>query len=445
MSQYFTITLPLNSSPGPYNIYYNFLSGGFLAQIYNTSLFAQNLTLSQLITGVTVTVPDDTTVIYLYNNSECDSTQTFPIPTPLPTYNKLCLSYTCGITTQQFEFSWNGNVYNGKPVFSATGGYDMVWITGGSQNYWTVSGLTSPVLTTTDPNIPPTTSWQAFNIPSACKRTGITIRSISGSCSTQKTLPITQINVSDPTCFNLSDGGISVNVAGGNPPFTYSLDGINFFPSPVFPGLTSGPYTVFIKDVSGDVVSQSVILTGPPSTNHQININQTSFNQIAQIGNIKYYQLDYTITPNIPLPIPSSVNIDLFLEYNLSYIEPGTPVFYTTGNTFTKNSVTTIPTLNSTTPLTIDGSSTCNPIFNTLAGQNVYKTSFTYQNGDVISGSCIFGIDSFSSGSLVGPCFTDASISLNLRTEITLTDCDCCYVIGNTLRKNINVTYFSYP
>jgi len=78
-------------------------------------------------------------------------------------------------------------------------------------------------------------------------------------------------------------------------------------------------------------------------------------------------------------------------------------------------------------------------------GQNVRKTSFVYQNGDSLSGTCILGIDSLTFGASSGPCFTDASISLNVRVEVTSVDCDCCYVIGNILTKNINVSYFSYP
>lgn len=445
MSQYFTITLPSNSSPGPYNIYYNFLGNGFLASVYNTPNLAENITLSELITGVTVVVPDNTTIIYLYNSSKCDSAQEFPIPTPTPVYDKLCLSFTCGYINQQYEFSWNGDYYNGKPVFSATGGYNLVWITGSTPNYWEVSGLTSPILRSTDPNIPPSTNWQAYNTLSLCGGNRISVKSTLGACGGQKSLPIIEINKTNPTCYNLNDGGISINVLGGDPPYTYSLDGVNYFPSPIFPGLTSSAYNIFIKDVSGSVVSQPVILTGPPPTNHQMNINQLSFSQIAQVGNIKYYQLNYSITPSIPLPIPSQVFCDLFLEYNLSYSQPGTSIFYTSGNSFTKNITTTSPIpILSTTPLSVNSPSSCNPIYNTFAGQNEYKTSFVYQNGDSLSGTCIFGIDSLTTGSLDGPCFTDASISLNVRTEITAVDCDCCYVIGNTLIKNINVTYFSY-
>jgi hypothetical protein len=444
MSQYFTITLPSNSSPGPYNIYYNFLNNGFLAPIYNTTGFAENLALTQLITGVTVVVPDNTTLIYLYNNSDCDSLQEFPIETPTPDYGSFCLSYNCIEESQQFQFSWNGSVYNGKPVFSASGGYNLVWVTGSTPNYWEISGLTSPIIRSTNPNIPPVNSWQGYNLTGACKEFNISISYTSGLCPTSAGAGSIKIETSNPTCSNNSDGGITINPYGGNPPYSYSLDGVNYTPSPVFPGLSSGPYTVYSKDVSGSVVAQNVNLVSPPNSNHQMNVNQLSFSQISQVGNIKYYQIDYSITPDVILPLSTVVNLDLYLEYNLSYIEPGTPTFYTSGNTISKGAITLTPTLTSTTPLTPNGFSTCNPLYNKYDGQDVYLESLTYQNGDTISGTSVFGIDSYSNGVLSGTCFTNSTISLNLRTEITNVDCDCCNVVGNNVQKNINVTYFSY-
>ena len=46
-------------------------------------------------------------------------------------------------------------------------------------------------------------------------------------------------------------GTITVtNVAGGTPPYMYSIDGINFQSSPIFANLTNGTYTVVIRDAN---------------------------------------------------------------------------------------------------------------------------------------------------------------------------------------------------
>uniref|UniRef100_UPI0009F920D8 PKD domain-containing protein n=1 Tax=Algoriphagus marinus TaxID=1925762 RepID=UPI0009F920D8 len=64
--------------------------------------------------------------------------------------------------------------------------------------------------------------------------------------------PLTADIVSTPvTCFGGSDGSISVeNIVGGNPPLSFSLDGITWQSSPVFENLPVGTYTVYITDPS---------------------------------------------------------------------------------------------------------------------------------------------------------------------------------------------------
>ncbi|WP_458626527.1 T9SS type B sorting domain-containing protein [Winogradskyella sp. PC D3.3] len=52
------------------------------------------------------------------------------------------------------------------------------------------------------------------------------------------------------TC--LTNGTITVtNVTGGNAPYTYSIDGVQYQSSPIFNDLTQGTYTIIVKDDSG--------------------------------------------------------------------------------------------------------------------------------------------------------------------------------------------------
>lgn len=57
----------------------------------------------------------------------------------------------------------------------------------------------------------------------------------------------------------------SINAAGqdGNPPYEYSLDGVNFTPNPIFMDLEAGPYDVFIQDRKGCVSESEIILEEP--------------------------------------------------------------------------------------------------------------------------------------------------------------------------------------
>jgi gliding motility-associated-like protein len=61
------------------------------------------------------------------------------------------------------------------------------------------------------------------------------------------------------TCTN-NNGGIVVSVSNGSPPYLYSIDGINFQPGNSFSGLAAAPYIVWVRDVTGKTVTQTVVV-----------------------------------------------------------------------------------------------------------------------------------------------------------------------------------------
>ncbi len=61
-----------------------------------------------------------------------------------------------------------------------------------------------------------------------------------------------------PTVSNGTNGTITVTGAGGNLPYTYSLNGTNYYSGSLFSGLAIGVYTVYIKDANGCVTSMEV-------------------------------------------------------------------------------------------------------------------------------------------------------------------------------------------
>jgi len=52
----------------------------------------------------------------------------------------------------------------------------------------------------------------------------------------------------------------TATASGGSFPYTYSIDGINFQQSNVFPSLASGDYTIMVKDDAGDMVSRPITI-----------------------------------------------------------------------------------------------------------------------------------------------------------------------------------------
>jgi gliding motility-associated-like protein len=69
--------------------------------------------------------------------------------------------------------------------------------------------------------------------------------------------------VSQPDCFGHNQGSITVMQTGGVLPIRYSIDGVNFQPSPVFSGLNSGTYTVTAIDANDCDVQEIIWINVP--------------------------------------------------------------------------------------------------------------------------------------------------------------------------------------
>jgi gliding motility-associated-like protein len=91
----------------------------------------------------------------------------------------------------------------------------------------------------------------------------VTVRDLAGTQSSD----IAKIgNIAGPQMMAISqnadcsgnDGIIDINESGGTTPFNYSIDGVNFQPSPHFGGLPVGTIMASVKDGNGCMASQSV-------------------------------------------------------------------------------------------------------------------------------------------------------------------------------------------
>jgi gliding motility-associated-like protein len=68
----------------------------------------------------------------------------------------------------------------------------------------------------------------------------------------------------DPTCFGFRNGSITVETAGGVPPYRYSLDNQAFMGSNMLIALRSGNYQVYVRDANGCLISERVEINDPP-------------------------------------------------------------------------------------------------------------------------------------------------------------------------------------
>ena len=67
------------------------------------------------------------------------------------------------------------------------------------------------------------------------------------------------------SCNGISDGSIYFqNPSGGNPPYTYSIDGNNYSTSMSYTGLSAGTYTISVRDANSCISSNTITLFEPP-------------------------------------------------------------------------------------------------------------------------------------------------------------------------------------
>lgn len=68
---------------------------------------------------------------------------------------------------------------------------------------------------------------------------------------TQATDLNTNVTINNASCNGTPDGGIQLNVVGGTPSYSFSLNGSVFYPTGGFSNLNAGAYTVVVKDANG--------------------------------------------------------------------------------------------------------------------------------------------------------------------------------------------------
>ncbi len=85
----------------------------------------------------------------------------------------------------------------------------------------------------------------------------------STSIGTVYTVNVIIFNKIDVSCNGLNNGSFIVLPTGGIGPYTYSIDGINYFADSLFSGLSAGTYTVITLDAGGCTNNQSVTINEP--------------------------------------------------------------------------------------------------------------------------------------------------------------------------------------
>ena len=253
----------------------------------------------------------------------------------------------------------------------------FVYWSGDSINSWVISGITNVTILNNNYNEPttgeplPYNNWQVLGLEDTKQQLGIRI--VPGSCSSVN-YPSISVNKNNPICE--CDGSISILVNNGTPPYQYSIDGgLSYQSTPVYQGLCSGNYVVFVKDSNDFVDSTLVSLLNTPIVPLTLELVYTGPNSF-----------EITLSPQ---PAPG-VLITFSLTHSNSFTKQPASSTQTYDNvvTLTKNSIvipeSTGPII-TTTNLVIFGP--CSS-----AGKLKTETTTTWNNitigaGDIINGT----------------------------------------------------------
>lgn len=211
--------------------------------------------------GMIIVTPTGNTGVVLYSLNNI-TWQTIPAFSGVPagTYIVYADDTTSGCT-QQFtvvvnepdSLRVNGSIINptcaqcndGVITTAVTGGvapYQYLWPTGGTTFAEDQLPAGNYCVTVTDANS--CTVTDCFTLTSQCNL-------------------VLSASTADVNCFGQATGSINAVASGGQTPYQYSLDGVNWQSSGVFTGLTAGTYTVYCQDAVGCLEDISVTITEP--------------------------------------------------------------------------------------------------------------------------------------------------------------------------------------
>ena len=230
-------------------------SGGTSPYLY--SLDGINFTSDSIFSGLTA----GTYTIHYQDANGCDTSEQITLNNPPDISGTISVTspVTCsGVCDGILNFLVDN-------ILTGTSPYTYSLNGGAYQNSSTFTGLCGGInhqITVKDANGCTYTASKFLSAPSAVS-------------FTYTTSNYNNFNIS---CFGFNDGQISFNPpTGGQAPYTYSIDGINFSNSMTFSNLSSGNYSISVRDVNGCVTSVSETLNEPL----QFSLNYSVDNNIS--------------------------------------------------------------------------------------------------------------------------------------------------------------------
>lgn len=364
-------------------------------------------------------------------------------PTPTLVTPNLCLTVNTVISGQpiynQFTFVPGASLPSSPNRPSWTGPSGMVLYWNDGQQRWEISNWPYPgtPISSTQQLIP-LSGWVLAG--SQSQQSNLSMN--TGTCP--DTLPLfVQLDITNSNCQGVvnCNGSILATVLGGDPPYSFTINGINYQSSNIFNNLCPGTMNFTVIDSENLTYSQNVTIS---SLNNPITYTTSIIvNQIQNIDNNTkqvYWTLD--VQPPIPVGGPQ-ISGEILFNTNSSILGPffgGNP-----NNTATAISLITIekngvliPPPTGTTTTSLSDRPNCSPEQqqNTIINQIV---PFTIGYGDVISGVCTSNVVVTNAVASPNSCVSTAQQSILINTQNpSIVSCACCSVVSDNTPRGLS-------
>lgn len=308
---------------------------------------------------------------------------------------QLCLT----IGGEQYQFELGGTL-NGKNTWT---GDTLTVFWNSSQGYWTIENWPQGQIRHEYNDNVPLGDWLQIG-----GRIPLLGEMVVGECDGNN-VSIT-LQVFDENCEGECDGSIIVTPQGGQSPYQYTTDGINYQLSPIFNNLCAGDGTVTIKDANNNTTTESFTIgLSNTSSNYDLQISESVETiSLSQTSLVKKY--NYIIQTSPSLPVGGSVILNLN-GINIDTFSP--PGSFTSNHTWTyqlgnvNNNFASSSVNNTTNTISCaSGSQT-----QTVDTWN-YNNTLTLNAGQTFTASCVVNL-SIQAGS-------DSSCPTNLLTKTKL-------------------------
>ncbi len=384
-----------------------------------------------------------TTVCELIGPTSTPTPTVTQTQTPTPTFVPPTLCFTINAVISgntvynQYTFNPNGSLNGRTKWTSSQSNLDIIWNSGLTRweiQNWTLGGL--PISTTQA--LIPLSSWTLAGNNTQQPNLSMNI----GTCPDRPPMNVNVV-VNNSSCQGTANcnGSIVVNVVGGQPPYSFSIDGVTTQSSNIFNNLCPGTVSLTVNDSASSTYNQNVVIASnnnPTTYTTSINIDR------IEVTNTNLRVAYWSVAIDPPLP-PGGPQVSMNLYYNVVQNilgpffnnDPLQTATILNTNTLVKNGIP-IPVSIPVYDTTLTDRPNCSP----EQQQNKYAQTWipiTIGYGDVVSGTTTSSVVVNNAVASPNSCVSSAQQTVLVTTQNpTVTNCACCSVVSDNTPRGIN-------